>query len=57
MYEAVAFLTQFLRDWKVDVVLENGETREQWRQRVLEAELILTLAVKPVPLRVVRRRA
>ena len=56
MYEAVAFLTQFLRDWKVDVVLEPGQTREQWKQKNLEAELVLTLAVQPVPLKVVRRR-
>ena len=54
--EAVCWLTALLRDWRVEIVLESGETREGWRERVLQAELITTLAVGPVPIRLVRRR-
>jgi Cytochrome P450 len=34
--ESLAFLVMFLREWKVDIVLKEGETREDWRQRVVE---------------------
>jgi len=44
-----------LRDWKVEPLLSPGETREQWKARVLDAELILTLTVSKVPLRFVKR--
>lgn len=54
--EAVCFLALFLRDWRVDIVLEHGETREQWRERVLKAEMIMTLSVGDVPIKLTRRR-
>ncbi|KAG6829041.1 hypothetical protein H0H87_012774, partial [Tephrocybe sp. NHM501043] len=31
--EAVAFFTMLLRDWKVEPLLEDGETKETWRGR------------------------
>ncbi|KAI6006183.1 cytochrome P450 [Pisolithus orientalis] len=33
--EAACFLAHFLRDWKLDVELCNGETREQHEERVM----------------------
>ncbi|KAI0080522.1 cytochrome P450 [Panus rudis PR-1116 ss-1] len=33
--EAVCFLTYLLRDWKVDIKLNRGETPQQWQQRAL----------------------
>ncbi|KAG6901989.1 hypothetical protein C0995_005948 [Termitomyces sp. Mi166 len=54
--EAVAFLTMLLRDWKVEPILKDGETKEAWRERVLDAHLVLTLGVTDVPLRFMRRR-
>ncbi|KAG6898860.1 hypothetical protein C0993_003485, partial [Termitomyces sp. T159_Od127] len=54
--EAVAFLTMLLRDWIVEPLLENGENKEVWRERVLDAHLVLTLGVTDVPLRFTRRR-
>ena len=34
--ESLTFLAMFVREWKVDIVLKEGETREDWRQRVVE---------------------
>lgn len=53
--EAVAFLTMLLRDWRVEPILKDGENKETWRKRVLDAHLALTLGVADVPLRFTRR--
>ncbi|KAK7034506.1 hypothetical protein VNI00_012353 [Paramarasmius palmivorus] len=53
--EAVCFLAVILRDWKVEPLLKAGETREQWKDRVLDGKIVLTLGVNDVPLRFVRR--
>ncbi|KAF9261363.1 cytochrome P450 [Marasmius fiardii PR-910] len=53
--EAVSFLTMFLRDWKVEPLLRPGETVDGWEKRVLDAGVGFTLAIKDVPLRLVRR--
>jgi len=36
MVESLAFLAMLLREWKVDIVLKEGETREGWEQRVMD---------------------
>ncbi|KAF9258180.1 cytochrome P450 [Marasmius fiardii PR-910] len=53
--EAVCFLTMFLRDWKVEPLLRPDEAVEGWKHRVLDAGIGFTLAIKDVPLRLVRR--
>ena len=53
--EAVCWLTMLLRDFKVEVVLRPGETREQARHRLLQAELKMTLAINEVPVRLSKR--
>ncbi|KAG6812865.1 hypothetical protein H0H92_015793 [Tricholoma furcatifolium] len=53
--EAVAFLTMLLRDWKVEPVLKDGETKDAWQKRVLDAHMVLTLGVADVPVRFTRR--
>ncbi|KAJ7347415.1 cytochrome P450 [Mycena albidolilacea] len=53
--EAVVFLTSLLRDWRLQIVLDPGETKEQWRGRVLKATTGLTLGVGKVPVRLTRR--
>ena len=53
--EAVCFLTLLLRDFKVEPLLRVGETKEQWRDRALEAKMALTLGVVDVPVRFIRR--
>jgi len=54
--ESVYFLTLLLRDWRVDIVPEEGETREEWRERVLGAWVELALSFGKIPV-VLRRRA
>lgn len=44
-----------LRDWRVEPLLDEGESIEQWKERVLQASLIFTLSIRPVPIRFVRR--
>lgn len=53
--EAVSFLTHLLRSWRIEPVLEVGETHEEWRARVLEPRFVMTLMFDDVPVRFVRR--
>jgi cytochrome P450 len=53
--EAVAFLTCLLKEWRVEVYLKEGETREEWRARMMDPKIQIALAVGKVPLRLVRR--
>jgi cytochrome P450 len=55
--EAVCFLTLLMRDWRVEAILREGETKAEWQERVLQATLGLSLAVRDVPLRFTRRRS
>ncbi|KAJ7772411.1 cytochrome P450 [Mycena metata] len=54
--EGVAYLAHLLLDWKVTVVLKHpGETKAQWRARVMRVDDGLTLGVGSVPVRLTRR--
>ncbi|KAH7911852.1 cytochrome P450 [Hygrophoropsis aurantiaca] len=65
--EAVCLLSLLLRDWRIEPLLAPRasaggaksspvlETREEWHARVMEATMGLTLGVKNVPLRFIRR--
>lgn len=53
--EAVCWLSMLLRDFKVEVIMEPGESKQQARDRVLQAQMVMTLAVNPVPIRLIRR--
>lgn len=54
--EVVLVLTMLLRDWKVSVRLERGESMEQWRLRVMNFSLIgLGFGIQPAPLVLTRR--
>ncbi|KDQ08617.1 hypothetical protein BOTBODRAFT_37766 [Botryobasidium botryosum FD-172 SS1] len=55
MIEATCFLVHLLRDWKIEVVLGEEETMEQWRERVMVATVEITLGVNSVPVRLTRR--
>ncbi|KAF8575485.1 cytochrome P450 [Ramaria rubella] len=56
MVEIVCFLATILRDWKVEVVRDAGETREQWRERVLRARFEIVMILPDLPLKLVRRQ-
>ncbi|RDB25710.1 Leukotriene-B4 omega-hydroxylase 3 [Hypsizygus marmoreus] len=55
--EATCFLALFLRDWKLDVVLKDGETRQEYEARVMGKASIdgLAFGVGPIALKLVRR--
>ncbi|KAJ7359262.1 cytochrome P450 [Mycena albidolilacea] len=54
--EATCFLALLLRDWKVLPVLRDGETKEAWGARMMDANIVLTLGVHDIPLRFERRK-
>ncbi|KIK52840.1 hypothetical protein GYMLUDRAFT_49679 [Collybiopsis luxurians FD-317 M1] len=54
--EAVCFLSMLLRDWKVVPKLNKGESEEEWKARVLDAKIVLTLGVRDVPVTFVKRK-
>ncbi|KAE9404988.1 cytochrome P450 [Gymnopus androsaceus JB14] len=54
--EVTCFLTMLLRDWKVTPKLNEGESQEEWKTRVLDAKIVLTLGVRDVPLTFVKRK-
>jgi cytochrome P450 len=47
--EAVCFLTFLLRDYRVEPILMGGETNGEWQERVLQAKLQMSLAIREVP--------
>lgn len=53
----MAFLTLLLRDWKVEPLLNDGETNEQWQDRVMQVTIMMTLGIRNVPIRFTRRTA
>jgi len=53
--KSVAFLSNLLRDWRLHVVLNPGETRDQWCARVMKGSTALTLGVGKVLVRLTRR--
>ncbi|KAF4583601.1 hypothetical protein EYR38_002356 [Pleurotus pulmonarius] len=54
--ESVCWLTMLLREWRVEPIFKPGETKEEWRKRVMDARFVLTLGVADVPVRFVRRK-
>jgi hypothetical protein len=54
--EAVAFLTMLLRDWRVEPLMETGESKDEWRKRVFKIKITLTLGIETVPVKFIRRQ-
>ncbi|KAG8833850.1 hypothetical protein FRC17_009967 [Serendipita sp. 399] len=55
MTEAVCFLANLVRDWRIEPKLESGETVEGWKQRVFGVNVMLTLGITDVPVTLTRR--
>ncbi|KAI0074855.1 cytochrome P450 [Panus rudis PR-1116 ss-1] len=55
--EGVTFLALFLRDFKLDIALNPGETRDMWNERVMgRAKMVgLAFGIDNVPLRISKR--
>lgn len=56
MVEAVCFMSHLLRDFKIEPLLEPGETLDQWKARILgNVKFVLTLSISDVPIVLTRR--
>ncbi|KAJ6488028.1 cytochrome P450 [Mycena sanguinolenta] len=56
--EATCFLTLLLRDWQVLPVLSAGETKEAWRERVLNnVHVSITMKAGDFPVKLARRKS
>src|ERR1700761_2297146 len=55
--EWTCFLTMFLKDWKVEPVMHDSETREEWIESVLKPIWAITFTTGDIPLRIVRRNS
>lgn len=55
LVESICFLALLLREWRVEPLLKDGETTEQWQKRVLDVNVRLILEIKDTPVRFVRR--
>ncbi|KAI5116138.1 hypothetical protein M0805_006319 [Coniferiporia weirii] len=53
--EAVAFLTLLLREWRIVPVMNVGESRDDWRSRILKPAFGQALLIGNVPLKLMRR--
>ncbi|KAH7906468.1 cytochrome P450 [Hygrophoropsis aurantiaca] len=55
--EALCFLSLFLRDWKLDILPEGGESRQQYEERVMgnAGRVGLAFGVGPISLKLTRR--
>ncbi|KAG5634767.1 hypothetical protein H0H81_000848 [Sphagnurus paluster] len=54
--EAVVFLTMLLRDWRVEPMCCDGESKDEWAKRVFAHPVVtMTLTVRDAPVRLVRR--
>lgn len=53
--EGTCFLAKLLRDWKVEIIAGPGESKEQWRARVMRGRPVMNFGVGTVPIRLVRR--
>ncbi|KAJ7210978.1 cytochrome P450 [Mycena rebaudengoi] len=53
--KGVAFLSHLLNDWKLHIILNPGESRAQWRKRVMTGTTAMTLGIGKVPVRLTRR--
>ncbi|KZT20301.1 cytochrome P450 [Neolentinus lepideus HHB14362 ss-1] len=56
MTEATCFLSLLLRDWKIEPILQNGESLALWRERVLQMGMRgLAFGVGDAPLKLTKR--
>ncbi|KAJ8517940.1 hypothetical protein ONZ45_g4933 [Pleurotus djamor] len=53
--ESVCWLTLLLRDWRIEPLLQAGETKDMWRARVMDARFVITLGIADVPVKLIRR--
>ncbi|KAF9004600.1 cytochrome P450 [Cyathus striatus] len=55
--EGVCFLSMLLREWRLEPLLQAGESKESWTERVFQAAMGPTLGIAGVSVSFVRRDA
>ena len=53
--EAVCFLSNVVRDWRVEAYLRNGESKEDWERSYMRGRAVTNFGVADMPIRFVRR--
>ncbi|GJE92691.1 cytochrome P450 [Phanerochaete sordida] len=53
--EGTCFLAKLLRNWKIEMLAHEGETQQQWKERVVRGQILFNFGVGSVPVRLVRR--
>lgn len=53
--EVVCLLTNMIRDWRVEPILGQNESREMWRKSKLDGQINFSLRPNDIPLKFVRR--
>lgn len=55
MTEATCFIARLVRDWRVEVLPVNGESRAAWEARCMRGQMLTNFGVAEVSVRLVRR--
>lgn len=56
LVESLCFIAHLLRDWKLDVPLEVGETKREWETKRMQGALVrMSFGVIPHSLKLIRR--
>ncbi|KAI0739307.1 cytochrome P450 [Irpex lacteus] len=53
--EVVCFLARLLRTWRVEPILREGESPDEWRRRVMVPHVFMTMGVDNIPVRLMAR--
>ena len=53
--EGVCFLAKLVRDWRVEILANEGESKARWEERVMQGQAVMNFGVGDVPVRLVRR--
>jgi cytochrome P450 len=55
--EGVAFISSLLKEWRLDIKLKEGETRDMYEKRVMDAHFVMTLSTNDIPVVLKKRRS
>ncbi|KAI0323885.1 cytochrome P450 [Cubamyces sp. BRFM 1775] len=53
--EAACFLAKLVRDWRVEILTRDGETKAEWEEKYMNGKPISNFGIVEMPVRLVRR--
>ena len=53
--EGTCFLAKLVRDWRVEILTRDGETKAQWEEKYMNGKAISNFGLHEMPVRLVRR--